>query len=255
MSGHKGVINLKIEKINDSQIKCTLTDDDLKTRRISPSELAYGSEKTRNLFREMLSQAAKDLGFSVENMPLMIEAVPMENSALVVLITKVSDPEEVDTRFAKFTPADSCADDTGDPSDPPRLKGADDVLDTLLQAQNDACAASGKAEDGQENAPAADTADFYMAWHFDNIDGACRAAHAIQGQYEEENSLYNDPDDPDACILVMHKGKQSPEDFNRLCNILTEYGTPVRMYAAESRLIEHAKVICAHQAVQKIKDL
>ena len=41
---------MKIEKINDNQIRCTLNSDDLATRQIKLSELAYGSEKRRTFF-------------------------------------------------------------------------------------------------------------------------------------------------------------------------------------------------------------
>ena len=39
----KDVISVKIEKINDNQIRCTLTKDDLANRHIKLSELAYGT--------------------------------------------------------------------------------------------------------------------------------------------------------------------------------------------------------------------
>ena len=39
---------MKIEKINDNQIRCTLTSDDLAKRQIRISELAYGTEKAKN---------------------------------------------------------------------------------------------------------------------------------------------------------------------------------------------------------------
>lgn len=38
---------MKIEKINDNQIRCTLTRDDLAQRQLKLSELAYGSEKRK----------------------------------------------------------------------------------------------------------------------------------------------------------------------------------------------------------------
>ena len=49
---------MKIERISDNQIRCTLTSLDLSSRGINLAELAYGSEKARNLFREMIQQAA-----------------------------------------------------------------------------------------------------------------------------------------------------------------------------------------------------
>ena len=41
---------MKIEKINDNQIRCTLTRDDLNNRQLKLSELAYGTEKAKELF-------------------------------------------------------------------------------------------------------------------------------------------------------------------------------------------------------------
>ena len=62
---------MKIEKINDNQIRCTLTRDDLAQRQLKLSELAYGSEKAKSLFREMMQQAASEFGFESDNLPLM----------------------------------------------------------------------------------------------------------------------------------------------------------------------------------------
>lgn len=53
---------MKIEKINDNQIRCTLTRDDLNNRQIKLSELAYGTEKAKELFRDMMQQAAIEFG-------------------------------------------------------------------------------------------------------------------------------------------------------------------------------------------------
>lgn len=94
---------MKIEKINENQIRCTLTKEDLIDRKIRLSELAYGSEKAKNLFRDMMQQAADDFGFEANNIPLMIEAIPVSSDSIILIITKVEDPEELDTRFSRFT--------------------------------------------------------------------------------------------------------------------------------------------------------
>ncbi|MBP3261688.1 adaptor protein MecA, partial [Pseudobutyrivibrio sp.] len=44
---------MKIERINENQIRCTLSREDLISRHIKLSELAYGSAKARELFREL----------------------------------------------------------------------------------------------------------------------------------------------------------------------------------------------------------
>lgn len=95
---------MKIERINDNQIRCTLTSLDLSSRGINLTELAYGSEKARNLFHEMIQQAAKEVGFEAEDIPLMVEAIPLSSESIMFIVTKVEDTEELDTRFSKFSP-------------------------------------------------------------------------------------------------------------------------------------------------------
>ena len=56
---------MKIEKINENQIRCTLTRQDLEDHQIRLSELAYGTEKAKELFRDMIQQARIQVGFEV----------------------------------------------------------------------------------------------------------------------------------------------------------------------------------------------
>ncbi|MFR6563737.1 MAG: adaptor protein MecA [Eubacterium ventriosum] len=55
-SNDREVIFMKIEKINDNQIRCTLSKEDLADRNIKLSELAYGTGKTRELFQDMMQR-------------------------------------------------------------------------------------------------------------------------------------------------------------------------------------------------------
>ena len=94
---------MKLEKLSDTQIRCTLSKEDLSQRQLHLSELAYGSEKAKELFRDMMQQASIELGFEADNIPLMIEAIPISNDCLVLVVTKVEDPDEIDTRFSRFS--------------------------------------------------------------------------------------------------------------------------------------------------------
>lgn len=51
----------------------------------------------------MMQQASIELGFEADNIPLMIEAIPISNDCLVLVVTKVEDPDELDTRFSRFS--------------------------------------------------------------------------------------------------------------------------------------------------------
>jgi len=122
---------MKIEKINDNKIRCTLTSADLAERNLKLSELAYGTEKARSLFQDMMLEANQQFGFNVDNAPLMVEAVPVAPDSIVLIITRVEDPQELDTRFAKFAPS---GDDTDGP-EPVQYSGADDIIDLRCEEQ------------------------------------------------------------------------------------------------------------------------
>ena len=94
---------MKIEKVNDNQIRCTLTREDLEDRHIKISELAYGSAKAKSLFKDMVEQANYEFGFETNDIPLMVEAIPLPSESIVLIITKVEYPDELDTRFSKFS--------------------------------------------------------------------------------------------------------------------------------------------------------
>ena len=127
---------MKIEKVNDHQIRCTLTREDLADRELKLSELAYGTEKAKDLFRDMMQQASFEFGFEAEDIPLMIEAIPLNSECIVLIITKVEDPDELDTRFSKFAPSVHEDGNTLDDVLDTIAEGADDVLDLFKKIQN-----------------------------------------------------------------------------------------------------------------------
>ena len=62
---------MKIEKVNDNQIRCTLTKADLADRQLKLSELAYGTEKANLIETEKRSFAVNSL-FLLKNLQNML---------------------------------------------------------------------------------------------------------------------------------------------------------------------------------------
>lgn len=89
-----------------------MSKEDLVNREIKLSELAYGSDKAKRLFRDMMIQASTEVGFEANDIPLVIEAIPVSSECIILIVTKmVEDPEELDTRFSKFSPTNISLDD------------------------------------------------------------------------------------------------------------------------------------------------
>ena len=120
---------MKIEKVNDNQIRCTLTQQDLANRHLKLSELAYGTEKAKMLFHDMMQQASYEFGFETGDIPLMIEAIPISTESVILIITKVEYPEELDTRFSKFSDMPEGYDDYSESNTKDIFsESADDIL-------------------------------------------------------------------------------------------------------------------------------
>ena len=83
---------MKIEKVNDRQIRCTLSKQELEQRDLKLTEIAYGNAKVKALFSDMMRQASLQFGFEAEDIPLMIEVIPFAEYVMVQ-VTKVEDPE------------------------------------------------------------------------------------------------------------------------------------------------------------------
>ena len=86
---------MKIEKINDNQIRCILTQSDLLQRHLNLRALSAGGGEAQALVREMLAQSSEELGFEPNEYPLLIEASPAGNGDLALTITKVNSPDEL----------------------------------------------------------------------------------------------------------------------------------------------------------------
>lgn len=269
---------MKIEKISDSQIRCTLTSEDLRSRNIlHMSELAYGSQKARTLFHDMMEQAYAEYGFNRDNAPLTIEAIPTSSDSVVLIITKVDDPEELDTRFSRFTKGE---DEDEEKEDSSSYLGADDIIDLFNRireakdsltgedsnASSEDTSAAGSASsvktDADQNGKAAadnggiSSRAILHLFRFSSLDTVIDAAHALTGMKIGRNLLYKvSRRGVDEYLLLLYPARGMELEFNRLCNILSEYGSgKIYSKAEESLLSEHGKLILKKKALQTLAE-
>ena len=91
---------MKVEKLNDHQVKVLMTREDLAVRNITLPEIAYGSEKGRELFAEVMAQAKEICDFdATDEYPVIIEAIPMSKAELLIIISKIIVPNELQRKL------------------------------------------------------------------------------------------------------------------------------------------------------------
>ncbi len=255
---------MRIEKINENQIKCTLSHEDLEQRNIRLSEFAYGTPKARTLFKEMLRWASYKFGFEAEDIPLVIEAVPVSSDGIILIVTKVPFPDELDTRFSSFadlsdiSPTDYDDEDYEDYEDVPLEDFTNPIpnIDYSHTANDILKLFAGKkakknASDTSEDVP---FENVVRSFCFDSLDDAVDASRAFEFSYPGRSRLLKLFTDEYCLILSMDES--TPDVFNRLCNILTEYSTPLpETLGLDSHLIETSEMLLDHDALQSLKQL
>ena len=283
---------MKIERLNENQIRCTLNKSDLASRQLKINELAYGSDKVKELFRDMMQQASYELGFEAEDTPLMIEAIPVSSECIVLIVTKVDNPEELDTRFSRFSPSDS-DDDNFDFDDIETIEG-NDYSDFSLPTANeelDECSATdeegmpedelmnifnrvkeyfnkdsdNKASQSSPSQPSGkgttdkpehrESANISRVFSFSSLDDITNAACIIDTFYKDTNSVYKNPSDR-RYYLCISKTKCNSKDFNKVCNILSEYGQKESGFDNHIGFFaEHCECIIAEHALHILRRL
>lgn len=265
---------MKIEKISDNQIRCTLNKGDLASREIKISELAYGTEKAKSLFRDMMQQASFEFGFEVDDLPLMIEAIPMSAESIVLIITKVDDPEELDTRFSKFAP--SYEDELDEEEENAIFQngsdfhGADEVIELFSDASGseeqeiaisnyqeltDIIDVSDKKENSEDSKEEHSNINLIRIFSFSDFRTIERLSAVLKNVYFGENSLYKDAQNI-KWYLVLNKTEHTPAEFNKVLNIVSEYGNKEAVTAdKELFYMEHYQTIIKSSALQILADI
>lgn len=158
----------------------------------------------------------------------MIEAVPLTADSILLIVTKVEYPEELDTRFSHFSEdmdPDDLDMDSYDDAMPHPPTAADDIL-SLFSKAKEAAARIGKSADASlpDASQISVPVDITKLFVFSSLDDMIRLSHVLGDFYHGRNSLYKSPSD-DVFYLIISKSDHTPEDFNKTCNILTEYGS------------------------------
>ena len=283
---------MRIERINDNQIRCTLNKRDLAERHLKISELAYGSDKAKKLFRDMMEQAHMDYGFEADDIPLMIEAIPTSRDSIVLVITKVDNPEELEERFSPFRSFSRDEDDTDEEddddfydSDTEDYDDEDDdsafddeedneefdndlfhSFEQLHEILEDESTKKDENDDNSDFAPLHEilkkdkkaqpakkkTRDY--AYSFSAFSLMANASCAVYPLYQGESCVWKDEKNK-TFYLVLSK-PEMPDSMRHICSILNEFGTKEFYTQARKEYFkEHYSLFIPSGAIEKLSKL
>lgn len=224
---------MRLEQVNENQIRCTLTFSDLQARHLTVSELAYNSAGIYELFYDVLSMAKERYNFNPDASPLMVEAVPTKEQELTLLISRVDRMDELDTRFARFTNPDAA--------------------DGLTEVRKGAASAGGPVP---VSAPPRHEANEIneVAFEFDSISDVRRLAKTATRLGHMLNSLYQNPRTGRYVLCLNPKGFDR-RYYDYYVNFISEYARRLPDARANESFYEEAfRAIIRRNALQTVRD-
>ncbi len=228
------ILIMKLERMNEQQIRCTLTKEDLNARSIRISELAYGTDKARSLFKDMMIKAAAELDFDAGDDPLMIEAIPINSECIVLTVTKVEDPEELDTRFARFAP---------------------DLIDDKYDEDESEAEADmlwGKNIDPEILPSIDEIRDLTRVYSFESMGDLISLSGIIASEFAGHSSIYKNEKNG-RYFLLLEQSDMDPVSFGRILNIASEYGVCEKnIPSAHAYLKEHCELILGDNGINRL---
>ena len=276
---------MKIIKINENQIKCVLYKDDLEERQVKVNELAVGSDKAKELIRHIMVKAQTELGFELNDKPIMIEAIPVKPDSLMLLITRVDNPEDkagllrakIEENLKLLTGEDVEV----EPLNPDKpLDLSAEALAAEEKAQEEIHLPFGdKDDDKQDDDEEEDNLPFkagpswrdadaekkvkrpeeskvnFKCFSFESLEQVINAAKHLPNYYDSDNSLYKDKR-VGRFYLVVTGGRNTEREMKGVYLKLGEYGRNERVnkYTA-GYFKEYYSLIIANDALQKLEEL
>lgn len=215
---------MKIEKLNDRQIKVLLDKNDLEERDLQISELAYGSEKAQNLFREMIAVANEQFGFTLESGHIAVEATPLSIDSIVLVLTQLSDDsDDISDRLSL-------------------LKGLKELFKHVSGAEPEDILNDMEEDDIPQNNLSEKTESapkstyIYM---FNDLDSILSISSQIKNIYEGKSKLFKYNSE-----YYLSLNPENTKNSSYALNVTGEFGERVKSYnLTEDFFIEHGEII------------
>lgn len=243
---------MTIKRNSDNQISCTISASELAERSLELGDLSYGSKQAKSLVSEIMKIAKKEIGFSSDNLPLVVEAIPMENDDVMFIITKCEYPEELDARFSRFTPADESEYPPVDHSEINMDDTASNIfkhLETLANEMNEEETET-EVDTNSQPGTTKPKAPPYMIYSFDSMEDLISLAKLISSELPLPSSIYKTGQGQGLHLLVS-PGESSAEKFKSICEIISEYSSKDRRLKGSDLLLkEHYKAVIEDNALE-----
>lgn len=180
---------MEFKKEGEKKILCEIDTDDLWENGLEFNDLISGGEKARNFLTEIVRMAQEEIGVNMENMPLMVKAVPVSAGKLELHISGVDKESSFMNRIEKLLSDMSVS-----------KKHMEEIQDkSMVSIEDNMC-----------------------FLYFGNLEQIETYAKRVYQEFSLYSTLYKGED---GYYLVLYNEVMSRKDFQRLKMLSSDYAT------------------------------
>lgn len=218
---------MKFERVDDKTVRCFISNEELEDYQIDYKDFVLRSEKAREVVREIIEQAAEEVGYRPPRFAFDMSIMMMPDQGLVLTFSE-SDPldEKNGGRLMEY-------------------------LKEMKKAIDQAALAHQNAKNSQEqNAVEAQPKPEKGIFEFSSIGDVMELASAVPRNLRVHSALYSMNE---RYYLYLEKGAASYQRYSKLCIQTMEFST---VYGADEQKIlflrEHGDCLIVDGALRKL---
>lgn len=234
---------MTFEKIDDTTLRCILTEEDLEERGFGLNDFIKNPYKIHGFLREMIEAAAMEFDMDIKEGMLALQVAPLPNNELSITFSVEDEKEE----------------HSGDMvSQIKKMIGnaiaKAGITDLGNYGAKQETVKSQKAESEEKTEKKAEAKKAFTAvYHFSSYEALEKFALQAKTEGLMKTSLYHSCDKGEY-LFVIQQGKESIEKTRNLCLLVSEYGQLVSTDETFlAYLNEHCQMIVKERVIEKLQ--
>ena len=233
---------MTFEKIDDTTLRCILTEEDLEERGFGLSDFIKNPYKIHGFLREMIEAAATEFDMDIKEGMLALQVAPLPNNELAITFSIESEREEASDMASQIKKMIGSA---------MAKAGVSNYMNENISQETEQKADNQNIQETEQKNVIKNK--FVAIYRFDSYEAFEKFALQIKTEGMLKTSLYRSQG-RDEYLFVMKQGKETIEKTRNFCLRISEYAQLVSADETYlSYLNEHYQLVIKEQAVAKLQ--
>lgn len=249
---------MEFERIGKNTVQCHMTVEEMNEYGLRIEDFFTNQEKSRNFLEQLVERAEEEIGYEVESGMISMQLMRMPDDSLTITFSDKGE-DGIHNMINQIQNLAGMIDDNAAATIEDAISEEDEEMHQEEKMQDFEEKTAKQAFEGQQQGKKQkdqqkkiqSAARVYL---FEQLDQLEQFAKTIQMQKNISSKLYRDTKQG-VWYLLLKKGKLRLEEYQEVCQRLSEYGTVCTMHPfMEQYCKEHFDCVIGKQALRTIRE-